>query len=61
MQNLLPETITGIVFYEESSFYVKYALKENFNLHFLAVFLLVSAKFLFWGEDWELGYNSMKI
>ena len=35
------------------------ALREKFDLFFRS-FLLILTKFLFWQEDWALGYHSMK-
>ena len=34
---------------------------KKVKVQFLNSFSLVLTKFLFWEEDWALGYNSMKI
>ena len=36
-----------------------WTLRQNFNFCFASSFLLVSTKFLFWEEDWALGYSSV--
>ena len=36
-------------------------LRENFNIFFFEIFLLVLGKCLFWQEELALGYHSMKL
>ena len=50
----------GQDFGANSSFPVKYRTAGRFQFLSFSNFLLVLTKFLFWEEDWTLGYNSMK-
>ena len=48
------------IFETKSSFHVKQRITGKVQFPFFSIFFLVLRKFLFWEEDWALGYNSMK-
>ena len=48
------------IFETKSNFHVKQRTTGKVQFLFFSSFLLVLTKFLFWEEDWALGYNSMK-
>ena len=53
-------TIIHKIFETNSSFHVKQRTTGTVQFLFFSSFLLLLTKFLFWEEDWALGYNSMK-
>ena len=48
------------IFETSSSFHVKHRTTRKFLFSFFNSFLLVLTKYLFWEEEWALGYNSVK-
>ena len=57
-KNLFLETIVEKIFETNFSFHVKQPMESSISI--FKNILLVLIKFLFWKEDWALGYNSMK-
>ena len=57
--HLLATTIHKI-FEKMSGFHMKQRTTGKVQFLFFSSFLLALTKFLFWKEDWALGYNSMK-
>ena len=51
-------TMWKVQFQFLNSFSVRWHTKWKVQFQFLNSFLLVLTKFLFWEEDWALGYNS---
>ena len=47
------------LFETNATFLVKYNTTGKASFLFLMSISLVLTKFLFWDEDWSLGYNSM--
>ena len=47
------------IFEKNSSFHLKERTTAKISFLLFSSFLLLSTKFLFWEEDWALGYNYM--
>ena len=45
------------IFEKNSSFHLKERTTAKISFLLFSSFLLLSTKFLFWEEDWALGYN----